>query len=164
MGPCQVLKSGWPGLKLYNIRPLTFSEVKTFKKLFGKVVVAHPELTTDPACMQGKIGKIFEVAGPDEIRVRFDHDLHGKYMPSALLIVLPPVKIVEKLRQPGANIPDWQQACILKAIHYLLENEQEKAIRYVMDTDVLIPFCTETLLDWKYRQSLRPSAKTRRKM
>jgi len=77
--------------------------------------MVHPELTSDPVCMQGEIGKICEVAGPDEIHVRFDLNIHGKYMPSALLIVLPPVKIVEKLRRPGANIPDWQQALYFKS-------------------------------------------------
>ena len=67
--------------------------------LTGTPVVVHPLLTTDPINMQGIIGVISHINYPEEsIYVKFQNKMLGHYAPDALIMLVPPQLILDRLR------------------------------------------------------------------
>lgn len=69
------------------------------KDLVGTQVMVHPELTQDPANKQGYLGTITHIVDDDRAAyVRFKNDTIGLYSTDALLMLIPPELVVDKLR------------------------------------------------------------------
>lgn len=67
--------------------------------LRDKVVMVHPTLTHDPVNMQGHMGTIVTVdVEKDEVMVRFKNQMLGLYSSDALLMLIPGMEIIDKLR------------------------------------------------------------------
>lgn len=65
----------------------------------GTTVMVHPDLTTDPVNMQGQMGTINHVLYEDcSAYVKFKHQMIGLYGTDALLMLVPPEIVVDKLR------------------------------------------------------------------
>lgn len=61
--------------------------------------MVHPELTTDPVNMQGHLATISHVLFEDSSAyVRFRNQMIGLYSTDALLMLVPPEIVVDKLR------------------------------------------------------------------
>jgi len=69
------------------------------KDLIGTTVMVHPELTQDPVNKQGQMGTITHLVDEDRLAyVRFKNDVIGLYSTDALLMLIPPELVVDKLR------------------------------------------------------------------
>lgn len=69
------------------------------ENLEGTMVMVHPGLTTDPVNMQGQMGTLTHLVGEDRLAyVRFKNNVIGLYNTDALLILVPPELVVDKLR------------------------------------------------------------------
>ena len=70
------------------------------QQLNGTVVMIHPDLTSDPINMQGFLGTINHVLYEDcASYVRFKNHMIGLYSHDALLMLVPPEIVAEKLRK-----------------------------------------------------------------
>jgi len=68
------------------------------KDLVGIQVMVHPELTQDPANKQGHMGTISHIVYEDRAAyVRFKNNAIGLYSTDALLMLIPPELVVDKL-------------------------------------------------------------------
>lgn len=69
------------------------------KDLIGTTVMVHPDLTQDPVNKQGHMGTITHLVDEDRLAyVRFKNDVIGLYSTDALLMLIPPELVVDKLR------------------------------------------------------------------
>lgn len=121
----------------------------------GHWVVVHPELTTDPAGMQGKVGRIVSLS-EDEAVVEFPgEDFRAAYEPGGLLILQPPELIAQGIT---SNSNDLQKpdALILENVYQLvIEGRHEEAIEEALKSSDAIFFATTSLSDWLSRDELQ---------
>lgn len=69
------------------------------KDLIGTTVMVHPDLTQDPVNKQGQMGTITHLVDEDRLAyVRFKNNVIGLYGTDALLMLIPPELVVDKLR------------------------------------------------------------------
>ena len=69
------------------------------ENLEGTVVMVHPGLTSDPVNMQGHMGTITHLVSEGRLAyVKFKNNAIGLYNTDALLMLIPPELLVDKLR------------------------------------------------------------------
>lgn len=89
-------------------------------ELFYKHVLVHPELDQDPQNKQGQVGRLSNIVHEnDEACVYFGNDSYGYYETDALLMLLPPDKVLENLK---AGLSDMDRRDVLDLLDiYLLQ-------------------------------------------
>lgn len=94
-------------------------------ELRDKVVMVHPTLTHNPVNMQGHMAKIISVdAAKDEVMVRFKNQMLGLYEANALLILIPGMEILDKLRSDSEDLDRYDLVDVLGI--YLLDATGEE--------------------------------------
>lgn len=69
------------------------------KDSVGIAVMVHHDLTQDPLNKQGQLGIITHIVDADRVAyVRFNNNVIGLYSTDALLMLIPPELVVDKLR------------------------------------------------------------------
>lgn len=120
----------------------------------GRIVMVHPLLTTDPAFMQGEIGKVVSVLD-SVVTVNFDIDFNSRYQEDALVTLNSKKAILKQLQHHAENIPPFQQKMILKVVRLMMEKEPERALQYAMESDITAKHCTITLSEWIEQRELQ---------
>jgi hypothetical protein len=102
-------------------------------ELRDKVVMVHPTLTLDPVNMQGHMGKIVRAdSANDEVMVRFKNQMLGLYEANALLMLIPGMEILDKLRSNSENLDRYDILDVL-GIYLLEATGEEKYQREALD-------------------------------
>jgi hypothetical protein len=102
-------------------------------ELRDKVVMVHPTLTHDPVNMQGHMAKIISVdTAKDEVMVRFKNQMLGLYEANALLMLIPGMEILDKLRSDSEDMERYDLLDIL-GIYLLDAAGAEKYKREALD-------------------------------
>jgi hypothetical protein len=102
-------------------------------ELRDKVVMVHPTLTHDPVNMQGHMAKIISVdAANDEVMVRFKNQMLGLYEANALLMLIPGMEILDKLRSDSEDLDRYDMVDVL-GIYLLDATGEEKYKREALD-------------------------------
>lgn len=117
-------------------------------ELAGQIVMVHPELTTDPVNMQGKIGVVTAVTPGTEVWVRFDAQSVGKYQANALLILYP-IEIINQGLTTNFSSFSMEDLTAMGKILLLIELRQPKeALAQGMSNDNIRFFCVTDCADW----------------
>ncbi|SDF11255.1 hypothetical protein SAMN05216464_1134 [Mucilaginibacter pineti] len=119
------------------------------QELIGKMVLVHPELTTDPVNKQGKVGMITGVdLDSDTISVAFGGLKPGLYSSDALLVLKPHNELYQDLLEKHKKL-DMQDFKTLLRINMLQENgtakQQSSALEMAMSTSKVLDFSTVSL-------------------
>lgn len=94
-------------------------------ELKNKVVMVHPTLTYDPVNMQGFMGSIARVdIDKDEVLVRFKNQMLGLYSADALLMLIPGMEVLDKLRAETEDLDEYDLIDVLQI--YLLDATPDK--------------------------------------
>ncbi len=102
-------------------------------ELRDKVVMVHPTLTHDPVNMQGHMAKIISVdAAKDEVMVRFKNQMLGLYEANALLMLIPGMEILDKLRSDSEDLDRYDLVDVL-GIYLLDATCEDKYQREALD-------------------------------
>lgn len=115
--------------------------------LLAKAVRVYPDLTTDPAGKQGKIGIVIPSFQSEEvIRVEFSDGVKGDYMPDALQVLYPK----EVIQQGLTSNPDisTEDQDIITAVHQLMAEDEVVALKLANSNDTTRFFCTTNCMNW----------------
>jgi len=116
--------------------------------LIGLSVMVHPNLTTDPASMQGEVGKVIADNG-DHIVVAFPEDIEGKYTYDAVLALRPYHQLLEYLLDFYEQLSGTHKKAILKMMKLQAEGKQRQALSMLTLFPNLVPHCTHFYSDVK---------------
>ena len=95
--------------------------------------MVHPTLTNDPVNMQGELGLISLIdTKKDEVYVRFKNQMHGLYSADALLMLVPGLEILDKLRADSEELERYDFIDIL-GIYLLDATGEEKFQRSALE-------------------------------
>jgi hypothetical protein len=102
-------------------------------ELRDKMVMVHPTLTHDPVNMQGHMAKIINVdAAKDDVVVRFKNQMLGLYEANALLMLIPGMEILDKLRSYSEDLDRYDMVDVL-GIYLLDATGEEKYQREALE-------------------------------
>lgn len=134
--------------------------------LLNRLVIVHPDLTTDPYNQRGKVGFVtavnFNQGAVDSLLVKFERGT-GLYQPDGLITLLPEAQIKTNIRSPNflRSASDYNEVVsILQHIgkdrlsNALLAPGGSKNIRYC---------CTQKLSDWIDSEQAVRNSKNRSK-
>nr|WP_121270949.1 hypothetical protein [Pedobacter schmidteae] len=114
-------------------------------------VMVHPGLTTDPYNMRGQIGKISHVVyDTNDVYVKFPNQMLGLYDTSALLMLVPPELIVDKLYQEAEEImlSRLELVDILNIYLHHASNQHEITLDLAMENSNIKQAAVFTVRDW----------------
>lgn len=120
--------------------------------------MVHPELTTDPVNMQGHLATISYVLYEDcSAYVRFSNQMIGLYSTDALLMLVPPEIIVDKLRTDVREMDmDASEVVDIMEMYQLhatgVPERQQEALDWAMTHDKIsraIVFSVENWIDFQ---------------
>lgn len=117
--------------------------------MVGRTVMVYPDLTTDPANMQGDIGKVDSVYAEDVVTVRFNDGTVGYYKTEALATMLPKKKLLEQLHNNLDNLSANQQREILQIIKAVTDKKTVAALAKAMEKEFTQSYCTISLQQWR---------------
>ena len=116
----------------------------------GRIVMVYPDLTTDPANMQGEIGRVTEIVSPGAVSVYFPKDkISAKYSTTALATMLPKNEILKKLQQHLGSLTYHEQKGILSVIRSMVERNQTESLNTAMYMQRIQGYCTVNLQMWQ---------------
>ncbi|MET3876492.1 hypothetical protein [Chitinophaga sp. OAE865] len=122
--------------KLKNITPL------------DKIVMVNPDLTTDPANMQGKIGKVTGLISIDTVAVSFPNLGTHTYDTDALATLIPRKDLIEMLQVNLDDMSAIEQKKILEIIKASMDKNPVAALAKAMENETTRYYCTMSLVDW----------------
>lgn len=124
------------------------------ENLVGTTVMIHPELTSDPIHMQGRFGAINHVLYEDwSSYVLFQNQMLGLYTNDALLMLVPPEILVEKLRKDIYEL-DMDPSEVVDILEmYQLHTSgkvslQQEALDWAMTHDKISKAIVFSVQDW----------------
>jgi hypothetical protein len=124
------------------------------ENLVGTTVMIHPELTSDPIHMQGRFGAINHVLYEDwSSYVLFQNQMLGLYTNDALLMLVPPEILVEKLRKDiyELDMDPSEVVDILEMYHLHTSGKtslQQEALDWAMTHDKISKAIVFSVQDW----------------
>jgi SMC interacting uncharacterized protein involved in chromosome segregation len=124
------------------------------ENLVGTAVMIHPELTTDPILRQGQLGTINHVIYEDwSSYVLFQNQELGLYTNDAILMLVPPEILVEKLRKDihDLNMDAWEVLEILEMYQLHTSGKpslQQEALDWAMTHDKISKAIVFSVQDW----------------
>lgn len=116
--------------------------------------MVHPELTTDPVNMQGHLATISHVLYEDwSAYVRFSNQMIGLYSTDALLMLVPPEIIVDKLRSDVREMDmDASEVVDIMEMYQLhatgVTERQQEALDWAMTHDKISRAIVFSVEDW----------------
>ena len=116
--------------------------------------MVHPELTTDPVNMQGHLATISHMLYEDcSAYVRFSNQMIGLYRTDALLMLVPPEIIVDKLRTDVREMDmDASEVVDIMEMYQLyatgVPERQQKALDWAMTHDKISRAIVFSVEDW----------------
>lgn len=130
--------------------------------LIGRMVIVHPNLTTDPIQRQGEIGKVTDISSFDKevLTVEFKDGKRGAYFSNGLLTLFP--KIVIKQGLLSNQFSDKNRRIITSVIKLVQKKSMEEALKTAMTNDISRAFCAVNCEDWldmkkEQRRNIRKS-------
>ncbi len=124
------------------------------ENLVGTTVMIHPELTSDPIHMQGRFGAINHVLYEDwSSYVLFQNQMLGLYTNDALLMLVPPEVLMEKLRKDIYEL-DMDPSEVVDILEmYQLHTTgkaslQQEALDWAMTHDKISKAIVFSVQDW----------------
>lgn len=124
------------------------------ENLVGTTVMIHPELTSDPIHMQGRFGAINHVLYEDwSSYVLFQNQMLGLYTNDALLMLVPPEVLVEKLRKDIYELDmDPSEVVDILEMYQLHTSSnaslQQEALDWAMTHDKISKAIVFSVQDW----------------
>ncbi|MEN5057128.1 hypothetical protein [Sphingobacterium kitahiroshimense] len=124
------------------------------KDLVGIQVMVHPDLTQDPVNKQGHLGTITHIVDDDRAAyVRFKNQAFGLYSTDALLMLIPPELIADKLRsdviEMNMDVTDVVDILEMYQIHAAGTPEaQQEALDWAMTHDKISKAIIFSVEDW----------------
>lgn len=121
------------------------------RKLLNRVVMVHPNLTSDPYEKRGAIGIVSRVSGaPDDLvaHIRFNDGTAGKYKADALITMLSLPSLVNNFKAlPVEIVPDDRKlySDIIKMVRAGLH---DLAIKHAVSSEFLENVCTTNFQEW----------------
>jgi len=126
---------------------------KNENKAVGRIVMVHPDLTTDPVDRQGQIGRVASIDDRETVIVSFTDGVNGKYDRTGLLTLLPRQVIIQGILSNINEQPAQDQRCLLNIRRLVNQNKYAKALQVAMSNDSAKFFCTTSLDKWVEMQS-----------
>lgn len=118
----------------------------------NRLVMIHPNLTTDPINMQGEFGRVLMYDVKGNVVITFGQGYSGKYDPIGL-ITLYPKTVIESglLNNIGTN--SYQDQQLIKAVlKKVNQNRHMDAIKLAWGNETARFFCTTTFDQWTVMQ------------
>lgn len=116
--------------------------------------MVHPDLTTDPVKMQGHLGTIIHVLYEDcSAYVRFKNQMIGLYGTDALLMLVPPEIVEDRLRidmpEIRLNASEISDIFNIYELHWnSTPEEREEALNWAMGNDRIAQAIVFSVNDW----------------
>lgn len=118
------------------------------KALVGRVVMVHPELTTDPGNMRGAIGKVAQEIDDHSVTVSFDNHESWCYSNDALITLMPAKDIIAFLNTSINNTSIKQLQLALDTLRSMMEGRADIALKNAMINPDMAKLCITDLQNW----------------
>lgn len=116
------------------------------KKLAGKIVMVHPQLTTDPADNRGKIGVVKSVVNDCVAYVAFEDGALAAYNLDGLLTLSPKAVMLQGLQ---SNIMSGNDLDTYIKVYGLTKQEKfREALKMAVDNETTAFYCVTDCLQW----------------
>jgi hypothetical protein len=122
------------------------NKIKNF--LFGRIVMVHPQLTTDPQSRQGETGIVVELKEDNEIAtVKFKDCGKADYSIGGLLTLYPKDVMLQGVIS-NPEIGTSNQRLILKIQKLADEKRYAEALKLAMANDITVFHCITNCDHW----------------
>lgn len=111
------------------------------KELIGKDVLVHPDLTTDPAGMQGSAGWIIHDNG-ESVTVAFEDAAPADYCYDGLLVLADKKSILSYLLGAMDKMAAWEKSWVLDVLKLQHEGNEHQALILLGNVPAAIDHCT----------------------
>ncbi|MET3876491.1 hypothetical protein [Chitinophaga sp. OAE865] len=127
---------------------------KKYISLIGKLVMVHPELTTDPINMRGNTGRIEEQFPDEVVKVSFGDGRSGEYYTNALLMLNSESSIITRFLDNRIKLRPSDGDLFLKVIKLMSIHQQALAMKEAISSPVVEFYCMLTADQWVTEQKL----------
>ncbi|QGN22518.1 hypothetical protein [Elizabethkingia anophelis] len=124
------------------------------EQVVNQTVMVHPDLTSDPVNMQAQLGTITHLVDEESSAyVRFNNGVIGLYATDALLMLIPPEIVLDKLRtEVDLSLLEASEVVDIMEMYQLhatgLSHAKEEALDWAMTHERISKAIVFSVEDW----------------
>lgn len=134
---------------------------KENRKLVGRTVMVHPDLTTDPISMQGNVGKVVE-DNFDYLLIEFPENIRGRYDHNGVITLLPCKTILDYLLNNFEMLSMTHRKVLVQIAKLQLDAEDSIALSILLMFPQLLEKCTQNCSEIKEQYNVIKKRQNRR--